>query len=161
MRTDKYLFKYYSNHFLNGKTVSPHNEERLRSFDSSKTSFHGTSSFSIDSVLSNDMGDVFTLPQRTSSCDSQGSFEVIFGGHSRSLFTPSPENTILQGLETNLLNLINRDGSQSEYLTLGSFDRRPISPTPLSKEEKQPATWTREYSRDWHTSEEDSAQGKG
>ena len=146
---------------MNGKTVSPHNEERLRSFDSSKTSFHGTSSFSIDSVLSNDMGDVFTLPQRTSSCDSQGSFEVIFGGHSRSLFTPSPENTILQGLETNLVNLINRDGSQSEYLTLGSFDRRPISPTPLSKEEKQPATWTREYSRDWHTSEEDSAQGKG
>ena len=104
------------------------------------------------------MGDVFILPQRTSSCDS---FEVIFGGHSRSLFTPSPENTILQGLESNLVNLINRDGSQSEYLTLGSFDRRPISPTPLSKEEKQPATWTREYSRDWHTSEEDSAQGKG
>ena len=68
------------NHFLNGSKVSPHNEERLRSFDSSKTSFHGTSSFSIDSVLSNDMGDVFTLPQRKSSCDSRGSndsFETI------------------------------------------------------------------------------------
>ena len=152
---------------MNGSKVSPHNEERLRSFDSSKTSFHGTSSFSIDSVLSNDMGDVFTLPQRKSSCDSRGSndsFETILGsqrdcGHLGSFFTPG--NTLLEGLEANLLNFTNREGSQSEYLTLGSFDRRPISPTPLSKEEKQPATWTREYSRDWHTSEEDSAQGKG
>ena len=113
------------------------------------------------------MGDVFTLPQRKSSCDSRGSndsFETILGGqtdwgHLGSFFTPG--NTLLEGLETNLLNFTNREGSQSEYLTLGSFDRRPISPTPLSKEEKQPATWTREYSRDWHTSEEDSAQGKG
>ena len=156
---------------MNRKKVSPHNEERLRSFDSSKTSFHGTSSFSIDSVLSNDMGDVFTLPQRKSSCDSQGSIEVI-RGPLRS-FEPTETfdffpgllepvgNTLLQGLESNILNFTDRDGSQSEYLTLGSFDRRPISPTPLSKEEKQPATWTREYSRDWHTSEEDSAQGKG
>ena len=117
------------------------------------------------------MGDVFTLPQRKSSCDSQGSIEVI-RGPLRS-FEPTETfdffpgllepvgNTLLQGLESNILNFTDRDGSQSEYLTLGSFDRRPISPTPLSKEEKQPATWTREYSRDWHTSEEDSAQGKG
>ena len=46
-------------------------------------------------------------------------------------------------------------------LTLCTIRQVHISPTPLSKEEKQPATWTREYSRDWHTSEEDSAQGKG
>ena len=118
------------------------------------------------------MGDVFTLPQRKSSCDSQWSIEAIRGQSCRS-FEPSEPldlfpkqskpvgNTLLQGLESNILNFTDRDGSQSEYLTLGSFDRRPISPTPLSKEEKQPATWTREYSRDWHTSEEDSAQGKG
>ena len=117
------------------------------------------------------MGDVFTLPQRKSSCHSQGSIEAIRGQFRPietteildffpNLFKPVG-NTLLQGLESNILNFTDRDGSQSEYLTLGSFDRRPISPTPLSKEEKQPATWTREYSRDWHTSEEDSAQGKG
>ena len=55
------------------------------------------------------------------------------------------------------------DGSRHLNLESGSAAyKRPISPTPpdsrMSSGCRQPMIWSRDHSRDWHTSEDDSAQ---
>ena len=93
------------------------------------------------------------LSQKTSFQDSSFSID--------SVFDPIDSESDVFMLPSR--NFDQPTSSNNEYLSLGTSSttamNRPTSPTPLSKDSQ--LGWTHQYSRDWHTSEDDSAQGKG